>query len=597
MKKKIINTTALMIVLGATFPGPVFAQTASAPRLVDTVASSATSSATNGTTTMILDTATGILTIAPTSGTTGQMAGPVGVYLDKIDKNSITSIVIASGVSAPVDSSNLFTSVDFNYLMPNVKSLDVSNLNTSEVTNMSGMFNGLMVSKLDVTNFDTSKVTDMDGMFSNMYALSQLNVRSFDTSNVILMYQMFSGDSSLTKLDVSNFDTRNVTDIGGIFSFTPLQALTLSSLFQIPANQFWGLGEPMSGTGKWQNVGSGTEANPMGSIVLDTSSLENSYRVGEIPPSKQVETYVWQPDQVAQIPANNIIQYGDGKNELFPQMPLPAIIGNVGEFYTILDAPVIPGYNFKKVTYNGGLVQVGDAVILKQDGYLNYYYERAVTSNYQISADDFSIDLKDVAAGKLDILKMSHASVTDTTGTDTSAQVVIKNAPKIPAMTGTYKVQLGVDHDVSGTVTKEINVTVITANLPSDPATNMPTVDPIIPSDPATNMPTVDPIIPSDPTTNMPTVDPIIPSDPTTNMPTVDPIIPSDPATNMPTVDPVTDVNNSIKVSDKIDDLDNDKNDVLPTAGEKDGSVTIVAGMLLVTLATIMMSVARKVKK
>ena len=38
--------------------------------------------------------------------------------------------------------------------------------------------------------------------------------------------------------------------------------------------------------------------------------------------------------------------------------------------------------------------------------------------------------------------------------------------------------------------------------IPSDPATNMPTVDPIIPSDPAINMPTVDPVTPTDSGTN-----------------------------------------------------------------------------------------------
>ena len=54
------------------------------------------------------------------------------------------------------------------YSCSNLRSLDVSNFNTKEVTNMRAMFNGCRaVQEIKAVKFDTSKVTVMDGMFLN----------------------------------------------------------------------------------------------------------------------------------------------------------------------------------------------------------------------------------------------------------------------------------------------------------------------------------------------------------------------------------------------------------------------------------------------
>ena len=130
-------------------------------------------------------------------------------------------------------------------LLANILDIDVSNFNTSNVTNMYSMFSGMSkITSLDVSNFDTSKVTNMSHMFNSMHNLSSLNLSNFDTSNVKEMYnmfydmfnlntlnlsdfntskvidmrQMFSGVRSLTSLDVSNFDTSKVTDMSNMFS-------------------------------------------------------------------------------------------------------------------------------------------------------------------------------------------------------------------------------------------------------------------------------------------------------------------------------------------------------------------------------------------
>ena len=101
-----------------------------------------------------------------------------------------------------------------------VTSIDLTYLDTSNVTNMSQMFyNCSGLTSLDVSNFDTSKVTTMSSMFDSCYRLTSLDVSSFNTSNVTNMSSMFYGCSRLTSLDVSSFNTSNVTNMSGMFSF------------------------------------------------------------------------------------------------------------------------------------------------------------------------------------------------------------------------------------------------------------------------------------------------------------------------------------------------------------------------------------------
>ncbi len=91
-------------------------------------------------------------------------------------------------------------------------------LNTSEVTNMSGMFRGCSaLENLDLSSFNTANVTNMHFMFENCICLKSLNVSSFNTANVTDMDDIFSDCRSLTTLDLSSFDTRNVKTMLGIF--------------------------------------------------------------------------------------------------------------------------------------------------------------------------------------------------------------------------------------------------------------------------------------------------------------------------------------------------------------------------------------------
>ena len=115
--------------------------------------------------------------------------------------------------------------------MKGLKSVDFSNLDTSETTDMSSTFWGCSnLIALDLSNFNTSSVTGMTYMFANCSSLTSLNVSNFDTSNVISMSGIFQSCIGLTVLDVSNFDTSNVTSMAYMFAdCSGLTSLDLSN--------------------------------------------------------------------------------------------------------------------------------------------------------------------------------------------------------------------------------------------------------------------------------------------------------------------------------------------------------------------------------
>ena len=152
------------------------------------------------------------LWLDPTDKTAYYYAEPEKVYLNE-------------------DSSNMFFSDPLEQKIRNVLEIDLSNFNTSHVTNMRSMFDGMFnLTTLDLSSFDTSNVTNMRAMFYDMRNLTTLNLSNFNTSKVTNMYAMFNDMSNLTTLNLSNFDTSMVTDMSYMFAVTPkLATLNLSS--------------------------------------------------------------------------------------------------------------------------------------------------------------------------------------------------------------------------------------------------------------------------------------------------------------------------------------------------------------------------------
>ena len=109
-------------------------------------------------------------------------------------------------------------------------SINISGLNTSKVTSMNSMFNSCKSLEQLSLPFDTSKVTNMSSMFYMCENLRYLNISSFDTSNVQYMTWMFGYCSQLTSLDLSNFNTSNVVKMSYMFYYSDkLTSINVSS--------------------------------------------------------------------------------------------------------------------------------------------------------------------------------------------------------------------------------------------------------------------------------------------------------------------------------------------------------------------------------
>ncbi|OYP57936.1 hypothetical protein CIK99_05755 [Prevotella sp. P5-92] len=107
----------------------------------------------------------------------------------------------------------------------------IENLNTEEVTNMSGMFGDCSgLTSLDVSKFNTAEVENMSYMFYICSSLTSLDVSKFNTAKVTDMANMFGGCSSLTSLDLSSFNTAKVENMTNMFDICrELTSLDLSS--------------------------------------------------------------------------------------------------------------------------------------------------------------------------------------------------------------------------------------------------------------------------------------------------------------------------------------------------------------------------------
>ena len=86
---------------------------------------------------------------------------------------------------------------------------------TSNVTDMSFMFQNATSFNSDISSWDVSNVTNMRSMFNGATSFNQ-DISSWDVSNVTSMSFMFSDATSFNQ-DISSWDVSNVTYMGGMF--------------------------------------------------------------------------------------------------------------------------------------------------------------------------------------------------------------------------------------------------------------------------------------------------------------------------------------------------------------------------------------------
>ena len=123
--------------------------------------------------------------------------------------------------------------------------LDVSHFNTSKVTSFWGTFFGCRsLTSLDLSGFSTENVEYVNYMFDGCAGLTSLDLSSFSTPQLKYMYNMFDGCSNLMTIDMRNFTTARVTSMDDLFAgCTSLVAIHAGGA-NIPDSLYAGIGNP-----------------------------------------------------------------------------------------------------------------------------------------------------------------------------------------------------------------------------------------------------------------------------------------------------------------------------------------------------------------
>ena len=115
------------------------------------------------------------------------------------------------------------------YMCWNIKDLDLSSFNTEKVKDMSGLFCQCQMKNLDISFLNTKNLINMSHMFYGMKNLDNLNFENFNTKNVNNMSGLFASCQNLNNLDLSFFDTKNVITMSCMFfGCTNLKTINLS---------------------------------------------------------------------------------------------------------------------------------------------------------------------------------------------------------------------------------------------------------------------------------------------------------------------------------------------------------------------------------
>ena len=112
-----------------------------------------------------------------------------------------------------------------------LETVDLSNLDTSNLTNLSRTFNGCTSLKnVKLNGINTRSVTDFSYMFSQCSSLESIDLSGLNTSSATTMEYMFSGCTNLKSLDLRSFNTTNLKKIDLMFmNCRNLKDLNLSS--------------------------------------------------------------------------------------------------------------------------------------------------------------------------------------------------------------------------------------------------------------------------------------------------------------------------------------------------------------------------------
>lgn len=105
---------------------------------------------------------------------------------------------------------------------PDNYDLDLNDIDTSRITDMSGLFGGFKIKdinkiKPNVSKWNTSNVTDMTGLFHNCASFN-CDISKWDVSKVKSMKLMFWSCSEFNQ-DISDWNVKSLKDINSMFMY------------------------------------------------------------------------------------------------------------------------------------------------------------------------------------------------------------------------------------------------------------------------------------------------------------------------------------------------------------------------------------------
>jgi surface protein len=294
----------------------------------------------------------------------------------------------------------------------NLTKVDTTGWDTSNVTNMKNTFYSCAKLEADLSNLDTSQVTDMNGIFSyaNTDAVqgvedldvskvkdfgfafygaksTKLDLSKWDMSSATSLYVMFTICSQLKSLKVNTWNTSNVTGMNSTFWYTDgLKKLdvsgwtsdkctNMSDLF----GHMWALEELDLGNFKIiDNVNSNGKffLEDVNLKIIHTSNLETIIKLPELLPDRT----------------------GKNKGEIRTDIPKGELAQEILAAYSAKNWKIVNGTLVAKYTFdntvNENLIPVFDTSFTDyviEDEYLDTENENIITRYiYSIAHEDFS---------------------------------------------------------------------------------------------------------------------------------------------------------------------------------------------------------------
>lgn len=306
------------------------------------------------------------------------------------DSENITSASFDGQVKASVHMNNMFSNlprlqhiynienVDFSQTEDisgmlsndgNLQDIDLTKNHFSIVRNAHGLLeNDANLKSANMENSTFSNVTDYSNLFKNDSSLKDLNLNKWQMLSAQNLSSMFQNDVSLNTVNIRTWDISPTANTGdstkneGMFDGTNFSSITLGSF-----NRFSPKTElPSNLSNTWQEIGSGSVADPNGSKTFQINQLGVAYPQDANGNNYIKTTFAPKPGSIK---GSLVIHTTTGNSTEIKDVTVPNITGNIGDTI-IVNAPIKDGYTPSRSTVTAQVVDKNNIVVT--DGTLHY---------------------------------------------------------------------------------------------------------------------------------------------------------------------------------------------------------------------------------